>query len=281
MHWRMSEPVAAEIREQGRQHWGQAIWLDPGKAHLMLAEKLPPGREFGLCLTFGGDRLSLLATVLSVREVTDCPHTTQVLHICRLETPDTSMRSFEALLTRVNPSVVINDPPSTVSATHRRHRKRESLPAMPRPTARTRPRLPPPRLPPQNIPRTGPSDKTTLRERRTRARKQERRGLTTNELARVRLVPGMRTRLEVTFLDKEQWLRSARWSGGSLQLVLTDNFGAVLDTVFDLRIELPFGGLCYVDARVARIGRDCVLLEARSLTQATRDELSRASTPCS
>lgn len=269
----MTEPVACELRAEGLRHHGHAVWLENGKAHLVLPERLHPGHESLLSLHHGPIRVNLLATVLLHRVLPDTEGQRQILHVCSLVTPQGASRGFQALLERVNPRTAELDPLSISAATHR-GRRRPRIPT-PAPSTRARPRLPAARPIPQNIPRPGPDAQA---ERRGHPRPEHQRGLQSHELARVRHWPGPPPRLEVCFQDTEHWHRSSRWSHGWLRLVLADTFEAPDGVALNVTLVLPTGASCRFQARVIRQGRERILLEATCLSPATQDALNHATT---
>ncbi len=143
----MQQSVTAGLILDGARHWGRAVWLEPGKVHLMLHDRLPNGRRGRLKLEVPGQTVYVVATILVTRVCGDVGSSPRFVHLCLLDVPEIAHTDFECLLGRVNPGAI----PEL-----RRTRSTKRAPSEPLVFPKTRrrcARLPPPRRAPDKVPR--------------------------------------------------------------------------------------------------------------------------------
>jgi len=270
----MGQTLPAEFWIEGSRHWGEAVWIEPGRVHVLLHKRLPRDVECRLRLC-GPDRpVKLFAKVLVV-EATPCEGTgPSILHLCAVEVPPPAIREFDSLLRRVNPGTAPLQLPNEPVATPRR-------PARPEPPPQARPakpRLTPQRRRPARVPKVvQPSNRgAVIRERRPPRRAGTAVGLRVEELVQAQVEDDRGRQLVARFDCPALWRRSARLGQDWLQLVVADSLDAPVGELLALTLVLPTGRACFLQVRLARRSRGRIILEASGLSEASYEELCRA-----
>ena len=101
----MAAPLAARVGTEDDAHDAQVVWLDTGRAHALLARRLPIGSTLPLTLAHDIDTTGLQVRVLAVRVRPEIKSGPRVLHLCSLVIPPEGPGALEALLRAVNPTV--------------------------------------------------------------------------------------------------------------------------------------------------------------------------------
>jgi hypothetical protein len=100
----MDAPLGASLGDGDDTQPARVIWLDTGRAHILLKRRLRVGSEWPLHLPHEAGDFPLGARVLAVRVRPEIKEGPRVLHLCSLIIPSESHLGLEALLRAVNPT---------------------------------------------------------------------------------------------------------------------------------------------------------------------------------
>ena len=262
MELALDAPLAAVLGEADARQEGQVTWLDTGRVHVLLRQRLRVGSQWPLELSSPTGPVTVELRVLAVRVRTQIKEGPRVLHLCSLLLPPSGHEGLEALLRQVNPDVA---PPG---------RPRPTEPSPSRAESKTRKssrrRLPPQRRLSRTIPRAQQDTDSSPTVSGTGAPKEAKsrsRGLSTAELIRPEYSPGEPPVLVASIPYVDLFDRCCRWGSGWLQLTLCDVEEVPTRQDLDLKLVLPSGTQIHTRVRIARRSRGRMILESRELSR--------------
>ncbi len=260
MELTLDAPVGAILGEDESQQDAQVTWLDTGRVHLLLTQRLRVGSEWPLNLSHDTSPVLLRARVLAVRVRTHLKEGPRVLHLCSLLLPPEGHEGLETLLRQINPELAPPErpgPPQQSTAPRREKKSRSS-----------RRRLPPQRRLSRHIPKLQQDDDAAASTPAPQRPATRSRGLSTAELVHPEFTPGEPPVLVASIPSLVLFDRCCRWGPGWLQLTLSDLDEVPRDQDVALELILPNSAQVHIVVHVARRSRGRMILEARELSRA-------------